>query len=182
MYFSIANIWQHSRHVLCSVWWKVNVQNYSNYLRVYFYQYLSLGIAVRRLGQFIPICFGCCKEIELWIRCDGLSFFCPFVSLFKHQTKKLMCKISGFLWEIISAKYMYLGQNYCKMFRAVYSIYFRVHTQIEPRIGRDVLFMFCPCLLCLVLNLKCCYHTVSWWLKKKFGSSFGIISCSLHEW
>ena len=79
---------------------------------------------------------------------------------------KLMCKISGFLWEIISAKYMYLGQNYCKMFRAVYSIYFRVHTQIEPRIGRDVLFMFCPCLLCLVLNLKCCYHTVSWWLKK----------------
>ena len=35
---------------------------------------------------------------------------------------KLMCKISGFLWEIISAKYMYLGQNYCKMFRAVYSI------------------------------------------------------------
>ena len=75
---------------------------------------------------------------------------------------KLMCKISGFLWEIISAKYMYLGQNYCKMFRAVYSIYFHVHTQIEPRIGRDVLFMFCPCLLCLVLNLKCCYHTVSW--------------------
>ena len=142
---------------------------------------LLVGIAVRRLGQFIPICFGCCKEIELWIRCDGLSFFCPFVSLFKHQTKKLMCKISGFLWEIISAKYMYLGQNYCKMFRAVYSIYFRVHTQIEPRIGRDVLFMFCPCLLCLVLNLKCCYHTVSWWLKKKFGSSFGIISCSLHE-
>ena len=75
---------------------------------------------------------------------------------------KLMRKISGFLWEIISAKYMYLGQNYCKMFRAVYSIYFRVHTQIEPRIGHDVLFMFCPCLLCLVLNLKCCYHTVSW--------------------
>ena len=88
---------------------------------------------------------------------------------------KLMCKISGFLWEIISAKYMYLGQNYCKMSWAVYSIYFRVHTQIEPRIRRDVLFMFCPWLLCLVLNLKCCYHTVSWWLKKKFGSSFGIL-------
>ena len=67
---------------------------------------------------------------------------------------KLMCKISGFLWEIISAKYMYLGQNYCKMFRAVYSIYFRVHTQIEPRIGCDVLFMFCPCLLCLVSKFK----------------------------
>lgn len=55
---------------------------------------------------------------------------------------------------------MYLGQNYCKMFRAVYSIYFRVHTQIEPRIGCDVLFMFCPCLLCLVSNLKCLTYCV----------------------
>ena len=41
MHFSIANIWQYFRHVLCSIWLKsqsieVNVKNYSNHLRVYF--------------------------------------------------------------------------------------------------------------------------------------------------
>ena len=41
MHFSIANIWQYFRHVLCSVWLKsqsieINVKNYSNHLRVYF--------------------------------------------------------------------------------------------------------------------------------------------------
>ena len=140
--------------------------------------YLLVGIAVRRLGQFIPICFGCCKEIELWIRCDGLSFFFPFVSLFKHQTNEVDVQN---IWIPLGNNFSQIHVSW-SMFRAVYSIYFRVHTEIGPRIGRDVLFMFCPCLLCLVLNLKCCYHTVSWWLKKKFGGLFGIISCSLHEW
>ena len=45
---------------------------------------------------------------------------------------KLMCKISGFIWEIIPAKHMHLSQNYCKKLGAVYLIYCQCHAQTEP--------------------------------------------------
>ena len=38
-----------------------------------------------------------------------------------------MCKISGFVWEIISVKYMYYSQNYCKTLRTIYLIFVVIH-------------------------------------------------------
>ena len=61
----------------------------------------------------------CCKQIKLivnwmWLLRLVLSF-CLNV-----RQMKLICKISGYVWEIISANmYMYLSWNYCKTFRAV---------------------------------------------------------------
>ena len=55
----------------------------------------------------------CCKQIELivnwmwWLRL--VLSFCLNV-----RQMKLICKISGYIWEIISANmYMYLSWNYC---------------------------------------------------------------------
>ena len=129
---------------------------------------------VQHWGRFILIyCHHDCKQIEVWITCDGLGLFCSFVSLFKHQTNKVeaqniwICLVNNF------NQIGYLSENYCKIFRAIYPICFCGHTQINP--ASDVMFYWCfrllTCLLCLVSNIKCCSHTVSWWLKK-FGNMF----------
>ena len=50
---------------------------------------LFVGTVVRHLRQFISIYFHCCKKIQLWVGCDGLILFCPFVSSIKHQTNEV---------------------------------------------------------------------------------------------
>lgn len=183
MHFSITNVWQHSRRVLCSV--RLKIKKWSLCTKLFQPNtYLLVCIVVQHWGRFILIYFHHDrKQIEVWITCDGLGLFCSFVSLFKHQTNKVevqniwICLVNNF------NQIGYLSENYCKIFRAIYPICFCCHTQIKP--VSDVMFYWCfgllTCLLCLVSNIKCCSHTVSWWLKK-FGNMFGNISCLLHEW
>ena len=58
-----------------------------------------------------------------------------------------MCKISGFVWEIISAKYMYHSRNYCTTLRKIYPIFVVIHRSSPES---DLMTFWC-----LVSNIKC---------------------------
>ena len=150
IHFSIANVWKHSKHVLYSVWLKIGVLK------------LKLKTISQPFESLLPpntcllVRIAIHPDLLLLSQCDRLISLCLNI-----RKLKLMCKISGFVWEIISAKYMYLSWNYCNMLGTVYPIYFRFVIQTEPRIGRDDFMVFCPFVYCVWSQVLCVFVLVS---------------------
>ena len=68
---------------------------------------------------------------------------------------ELMCKISGFVQEIISAKYLYHGRSYCKTrtLGTICPIFVVIHRSSPESVGRDNLLMFSPFVYCIQSQL-----------------------------